>query len=305
MPTTSIPLQSLLTEQRNPHTMDIDELSTVEILTRINQEDALVPAAIGSQLKAIAALVDAAEKALRDGGRLIYIGAGTSGRLGVLDASECPPTFGTDPAQVVGLMAGGDRALRDSIEDAEDNPALGRSDLLAINLDRRDIVIGIAASGRTPYTLGAIRYANKLGAVTGCIVNTPDSIIAQTTVHPVVIAVGPEVITGSTRLKSGSAQKMVLNMISTAVMIRLGKVYSNLMVDMRPDNEKLVQRAINIIVEVTGAPDEEATVSLRRYGSAKAAIFSLLSGLEGDKVFEVLEEHGGHLKNALQNQENN
>ena len=298
-------INSLLTEQRNPHTMDIDELSTREILTRINQEDTLVPLAIASQLDSITALVDAVELTLRSSGRLIYIGAGTSGRLGVLDASECPPTFGTDPSQVIGVMAGGDRALRDSIEDAEDDPGLGRSDLIAINLNQQDFVIGIAASGRTPYTLGALQYANDLGAATGCIVNTPGSILAQTAVYPIVIPVGPEVITGSTRLKSGTAQKMALNMISTAVMIRLGKVYSNLMVDMRPDNKKLIQRATNIIVEITGASPEQAAVSLLQCGSAKAAIFALLTSLEGDQVHEALAAHDGHLKNTLQAQENN
>ena len=293
-------LHTLLTEQRNPRTMDIDNLSTRQILTRINQEDTLVPRAIAAQLEPIAALVEAVESALRRGGRLIYIGAGTSGRLGVLDASECPPTFGTDPSLVVGLMAGGDRALRDSIEHAEDDPGLGRADLIAINLNQKDFLIGIAASGRTPYTVGALQYANELGAATGCIVNTPGSILAQTAVYPIVVPVGPEVITGSTRLKSGSAQKMVLNMISTAVMIRLGKVYSNLMVDMRPDNEKLVQRATNIIVELTGASPQEAAHSLLQYHSAKAAIFALLTGLQGNQVHETLATHNGHLRSALQ-----
>jgi N-acetylmuramic acid 6-phosphate etherase len=292
-------LDNLLTEQRNPRTMDIDELSTREILTRINQEDDLVPLAIGAQLESITSLVEAVESALRRGGRLIYIGAGTSGRLGVLDASECPPTFGTDPSQVVGLIAGGDRALRDSIEDAEDDPSLGRAALVAINLTQQDIVIGIAASGRTPYTVGALQYANELGAATGCVVNTPGSILAHTAVYPIVIHVGPEVITGSTRLKSGTAQKMILNMITTAVMIRLGKVYSNLMVDVQPDNEKLLQRATNIIVELTDANPDEARQALQRYGSAKAAIFALLTGLQDDQVHNTLARHDGHLRNAL------
>ena len=295
-----IQINSLLTEQRNPRTMDIDEISTAEILTVMNHEDTLVPIAIAAQLPAITALVDTAVLALQTNGRLIYIGAGTSGRLGVLDASECPPTFGTDPTQVVGIMAGGDHALRDSIEDAEDDPSLARIDLKAINLNQQDILIGIAASGRTPYTLSALQYANELGAATGCIVNTPGSPMAQTAVHPIVIPVGPEIITGSTRLKSGTAQKLVLNMISTAVMIKLGKVYSNLMVDMRPDNEKLVQRATNIIVEISGASPEEAAAALHQYNSAKPAILALLTGLQGEEVHETLAAYDGHLKSALE-----
>ncbi len=292
-------LHGLLTEQRNPRTLQIDELSTADILKLFNQEDMLLPQAIAAELDPISALVDAVEAALRGGGRLIYAGAGTSGRLGVLDASECPPTFGTDPAQVVGLLAGGDRALRDSIEDAEDDPHLARTDLQALQLNQDDIVIGIAASGRTPYTISAVAYANEIGAGSGCICNSPGSPLAQTAVYPVTVLVGPEILTGSTRLKSGTAQKMVLNMITTTVMIRLGKVYSNLMVDVQPDNEKLVQRATNIIIEITGSTAEEAAAALHEYGSVKAAVVALVTGLEGQAVENRLAENEGRLKQSL------
>ena len=293
-------LSNLTTEQRNPDTMDIDRMSSLEIVTTINRQDALVPEAIQPCLPVIATLVDRIVQAILAGGRLIYIGAGTSGRLGVLDASECPPTYGVDAGLVVGLIAGGDTALRHSIEGAEDDAELGASDLKAIGLTGGDVVVGIAASGRTPYTLGAMRYAKKIGASVGCIVNTPDSAMAQVADYPVVVRSGPEVVTGSTRLKSGTAQKLVLNMLSTASMIRLGKVYSNLMVDVQASNAKLVQRATNIVREVTGASQDEARRAIERYGSAKVAIFALLSGIDDDEAARAaLAAHGGHLRDAL------
>jgi N-acetylmuramic acid 6-phosphate etherase len=295
-----IRIDNLQTEHRNPDTADIDQLSTLEIITRINAEDAQIHLAIAENLADIAALADAIVLALRKGGRLIYVGAGTSGRIGVLDASECPPTFGTDPSQVVGVMAGGDRALRDSTEDAEDDEKRGRSDMIAQKVNHRDIVVGIAASGRTPYTIAALRYAKETGAALGCVVNSPGSVLAKTADYPVVIPVGPEVITGSTRMKSGTAQKMVLNILSTTAMIKLGKVYGNLMVDVQPSNQKLVQRATNIIVELTGSDPQVARQALDHYGSAKAAIFALLSGQEGDQVHITLAHHQGHLKKALE-----
>jgi N-acetylmuramic acid 6-phosphate etherase len=296
-----VDLSQLSTEQRNPDTMDIDRMSSLEIVTTINRQDAVVPEAVQACLPVIAALVDRIIEAIQGGGRLIYIGAGTSGRLGVLDASECPPTYGVDPGVVVGLIAGGDHALRHSIEGAEDDAALGASDLKAIDLKAGDVVVGIAASGRTPYTLGAMRYAKKTGATVGCIVNTPDAAMAQAADYPIVVRSGPEVVTGSTRLKSGTAQKLVLNMLSTAAMIRLGKVYSNLMVDVQASNAKLVQRATNIVREVTGVSQDEAGRAIERYGAAKLAIFALLSGIENDdEARAILAAHNGRLRQALE-----
>jgi N-acetylmuramic acid 6-phosphate etherase len=292
-------LKSLLTEQRNPDTLDIDELPALEIVARINREDQRVPVIIGERLEEIAALVERIVEAFQQGGRLIYIGAGTSGRLGVLDASECPPTYGTDPGMVVGLIAGGDYALRNAVEGAEDDADQGRRDVQTIDLNPLDVLVGIAASGRTPYPLGAMRYAREIGAAVGCVVNSPGSPMEAAADYPVVIPVGPEVITGSTRMKAGSAQKMTLNMLTTAAMIRLGKVYSNLMVDVQPTNQKLIRRAIAIVTEATGVRPEVAEKALADYGSTKAAIFGLLTGMEGDEVDVILEAHGGRLKEAL------
>lgn len=292
-------LKSLLTEQRNPDTLDIDELSTLEIVAKINREDRRVPVIIGEHLDEIAALVDRIVDAFQEGGRLVYIGAGTSGRLGVLDASECPPTYGTDPGMVVGLIAGGDFALRNAVEGAEDDAEQGRRDVQAIELNERDVLVGIAASGRTPYTLGAMMYAKEMGAAVGCVVNSPNSPMEAAADYPVVLPVGPEVITGSTRMKAGSAQKMTLNMLTTAAMIRLGKVYSNLMVDVQPTNQKLIRRAVAIVTEATGVDPEVAEQALADYGSTKAAIFGLLTGMERDEVDALLAAHGGRLKEAL------
>jgi N-acetylmuramic acid 6-phosphate etherase len=292
-------LAMLLTETQNPATSDIDELPTLELVTRINDEDRRAPEAVRERLPEIAALIDAITAALLHGGRLVYVGAGTSGRLGVLDASECPPTYGTDPSLVVGLIAGGEGALRHGVEDAEDGVALGVADVQAIGLNARDVLVGIAASGRTPYTLAAMEHARAIGATVGCIVNSPDSPMAQVAQHPIVILAGPEVVTGSTRMKSGTTQKLVLNMLSTGAMIRLGKVYGNLMVDVQPTNRKLVQRALDIVVAATGVSVEEARQALATYGGAKAAICGLLTGLDGERVATLLARHHGHLKNAL------
>ncbi len=294
-------LSQLTTEQRNPDTFDLDRMSSLEIVTEMNRQDALAPQAIQACLPVIASLVDRIVDAISCGGRLIYIGAGTSGRLGVLDASECPPTFGVDPGMVVGIMAGGERALRHSVEGAEDDASLGAADLAAVHVSANDVVVGIAASGRTPYTLGAMRFAREIGATVGCIVNTPDSAMAQLADFPIVVRSGPEVVTGSTRLKSGTTQKLVLNMLSTASMIRLGKVYSNLMVDVQASNAKLVQRATNIVREVTGVGHDEARRAIDRYGSAKLAIFALMSGIEDyDAAYAALDAHGGRLRQALE-----
>ncbi|MCP1450329.1 N-acetylmuramic acid 6-phosphate etherase [Priestia megaterium] len=292
-------LNHILTEKRNPQTLNIDELSSLEIVKKINEEDHQVPQAINKVLPVIALLVDEIVSAFKQGGRLIYIGAGTSGRLGVLDASECVPTFGTPAEQVIGIIAGGDKALRHALEGAEDNKKQAIEDLKAINLSNKDIVVGIAASGRTPYTLSALAYANSLGAVTGCVVNSPQSPMEQEAKYAIVAESGPEVVTGSTRMKAGTAQKLVLNMLTTASMIQIGKVYSNLMVDVQPTNDKLVQRAKNIIAELTGVSSEEAAESLQTYKTPKAAILALLTSTEGDEVHRLLDKHDGHLKKAI------
>ncbi|MEW4265934.1 N-acetylmuramic acid 6-phosphate etherase [Priestia megaterium] len=293
-------LNHILTEKRNPQTLNIDELSSLEIVKKINEEDHQVPQAINKVLPVIALLVDEIVSAFKQGGRLIYIGAGTSGRLGVLDASECVPTFGTPAEQVVGIIAGGDKALRHALEGAEDNKKQAIEDLKAINLSNKDILVGIAASGRTPYTLSALAYANSLGAVTGCVVNSPQSAMEQEANYAIVAESGPEVVTGSTRMKAGTAQKLVLNMLTTASMIQIGKVYSNLMVDVQPTNDKLVQRAKNIIAELTGVSSEEAAESLQTYKTPKAAILALLTSIEGDEVHRLLAKHDGHLKKAIE-----
>lgn len=292
-------LNHILTEKRNPQTLNIDELSSLEIVKKINEEDHQVPQAINKVLPVIALLVDEIVSAFKQGGRLIYIGAGTSGRLGVLDASECVPTFGTPAEQVIGIIAGGDKALRHALEGAEDNKKQAIEDLKAINLSNKDILVGIAASGRTPYTLSALAYANSLGTVTGCVVNSPQSAMEQEAQYAIVAESGPEVVTGSTRMKAGTAQKLVLNMLTTASMIQIGKVYSNLMVDVQPTNDKLVQRAKNIIAELTGVSPEEAAESLQTYKTPKAAILALLTSTEGDEVHRLLDKHDGHLKKAI------
>ncbi|MFO7631885.1 MAG: N-acetylmuramic acid 6-phosphate etherase [Caldilinea sp.] len=293
-------LSKLITEQRNPSTLTIDELDTLDILTQINREDARVAAAVELVIYEIAALVDASVGALSSGGRLIYVGAGTSGRLGVLDASECPPTFGADPRQIVGVIAGGERALRHSVEGAEDDGELAVEDMRALGLCADDVVVGIAASGRTPYTLAAMHYARSIDAKVGCIVNNPHTEMEKTAHYPIVVLCGPEVITGSTRMKSGTAQKLVLNMISTATMIRLGKVYENLMIDVAPSNTKLRTRAVGIICEITHVNEAQAEQALDTYGSVKAAAFALLTGAGGEEVHAILEANDGHLKRAIQ-----
>lgn len=293
-------LSRLTTEQRNPATAEIDRLSALEVVTLINQQDMTVPAAVQPCLPVIAALVDATTGALRQGGRLVYVGAGTSGRLGVLDASECPPTYGVAPGVVIGVMAGGEQALHRSVEGAEDDAGQGAADVRAIGLNAGDVLVGIAASGRTPYTLGAMHYARSIGAAVGCIVNVLGSPMAALADYPVVVLTGPEVITGSTRMKAGTSQKLVLNMLSTAVMVRLGKVYGNLMVDVQPTNEKLVRRAQNIVQEAAGVSAETAAAALAEYGSTKAAILALLTGLNGPRVHERLAKCGGRLREAVE-----
>ncbi|MED1862066.1 N-acetylmuramic acid 6-phosphate etherase [Fictibacillus nanhaiensis] len=295
-------LTKLATEKRNPDTLTIDELTTLEVIQKIHEADLGVASCITPVLNEISSVVDKVVTAFENEGRLIYIGAGTSGRLGVLDASECPPTYGTDPKLVVGVIAGGDYALQHAIEGAEDDAELGQSDLEALKITERDVVVAIAASGRTPYCLGAMNYAKTKGALTAalvCSLNSPMEKLADISI-PVIT--GPEVVTGSTRMKAGTAQKLVLNMISTASMVRWGKVYSNLMVDVQPTNEKLRHRAKNIIIEATGATDKEAEMALQEQGgNTKAAIFQLVTGVTPHEAKLQLEQHKGKLKEAIRN----
>ncbi|WP_042818938.1 N-acetylmuramic acid 6-phosphate etherase [Yersinia wautersii] len=293
-------LGALISESRNPATMELDKLSTLAMLTCINDEDRKVPDAIRLVLPAVAQAVDLAADALKQGGRLIYLGAGTSGRLGVLDASECPPTFGVPHGMVIGLIAGGPGALLKAVEGAEDDIALGMRDLQDLQLTATDMVVGLAASGRTPYVIGALRYARELGCPTAAISCNPDSPIAQEAQVAISPVVGPEALTGSTRMKSGTAQKLVLNMLSTGAMVKLGKVYQNLMVDVKATNVKLVDRACRIVVEATGVSRAEAEHALRQTDfEVKPAILMLLKGVSAEQARQDLLQHHGYLRAAL------
>ncbi|KGA40595.1 N-acetylmuramic acid 6-phosphate etherase [Pectobacterium odoriferum] len=293
-------LGRLVSETRNPATMALDQLSTLEMMHAFNQEDRKVPEAIALVLPAIAEAVDLAAASLQEGGRLIYLGAGTSGRLGVLDASECPPTFGVPHGLVIGLIAGGPGALLKAVEGAEDDPALGEADLKTLNLTAADMVVGLAASGRTPYVIGALRYAHDVGCRTAAISCNPHSPIAQEAQVAISPVVGPEALTGSTRLKSGTAQKLVLNMISTGAMVKLGKVYQNLMVDVKATNVKLLDRACRIVVEATGAEREQAQQALvQADNEVKPAILMLLANIDVAAARERLKQHNGYLREAL------
>lgn len=294
-------LQQLVSEDRNPRSYGIDLMSSAEIVATINAEDRSVPEAVAATLPQVARAVDAIVAAFGAGGRLVYIGAGTSGRLGVLDASECPPTFGVPPGMVVGLIAGGSDALLRAIEGAEDDGAAGAADLRSVGVTARDVVVGIAVSGRTPYVIGALDYAKSLGAVSVALTCNPDSAIAQMADISIAPLVGPEVVTGSTRLKSGSAQKLVLNMLSTASMIRIGKTYQNLMVDLKATNDKLLVRAIRIVMQATDASMPEAEAALERTGNdVKLAILTLLTGANVDDARTALDGAGGFLRRALE-----
>ncbi|MEU8027213.1 N-acetylmuramic acid 6-phosphate etherase [Streptomyces sp. NPDC049099] len=293
-------LASLTTEAFRPELADIDRLPTLDIARLMNGEDAGVPAAVAAQLPRIAAAIDALAERMARGGRLVYAGAGTAGRLGVLDASECPPTFNTDPAQVVGLIAGGPEAMVTSVEGAEDSPELARQDLDALKLTPDDTVVGISASGRTPYAIGAVEHARALGALTIGLACNEHSALAAAAEHGIEVVVGPELVTGSTRLKAGTAQKLVLNMLSTITMIRLGKTYGNLMVDVRASNDKLRARSRRIVSLATGAPEDEIERALTESGGeVKNAILALLAGVDGPTAARLLEESGGHLRAAL------
>ena len=294
-------LQQLVSEDRNPRTMGIDLMSTPDILSVINAEDRLVPDAVAKTLPQVARAVDAIVAAFGKGGRLVYIGAGTSGRLGVLDASECPPTFGVEPGMVIGLIAGGPDALVRATEGAEDRAETGAADLRGIAVSDRDVVVGIAVSGRTPYVIGALNYAKALGATTVALTCNPDSAIARMADISIAPVVGAEVLTGSTRLKSGSAQKLVLNMLTTASMIRIGKTYENLMVDLNASNEKLVARAVRIVMQATNCAMQDAEDALERTGNdVKLAILTVLTGQSVDDARAALTGAGGFLRRALE-----
>lgn len=293
-------LQQLVSEGRNPRTTDIDLMSSLEIVNAINAEDRGVAEAVSKVLPQVARAVDAIVSAFEVGGRLIYIGAGTSGRLGVLDASECPPTFGVSPGLVLGLIAGGLDALVNASEGAEDRAEDGAGDLAKVGLTAQDVVVGIAVSGRTPYVIGALEYAEARGAATVALTCNPDSPIAQMADISIAPVVGPEVITGSTRMKSGTAQKLVLNMLSTASMVRIGKTYGNLMVDMIASNGKLVARAARMVSQATGATVAEAEAALTQAGNdSKLAILMILTGLEADAARSKLAAAGGVLRRAI------
>ena len=293
-------LSTLITEQRNPNSMHVDSLSALEIVQLMNKEDKQVPLAIEKCLPQIAQAVECIVAAFQQGGRLVYIGAGTSGRLGVLDASECPPTFGVSPEMVKGIIAGGERALRHPIEGAEDSKAQAVVDLQTIQFSSKDVLVGIAASGRTPYVIGALEYAKSLGSVTVSIASNPNSAMANIVDIAIDTVVGPEILTGSSRLKSGTAQKLVLNMLTTASMILMGKCYQNLMVDVQASNEKLKARAIRIVMQATDCDKALAEETLKQADqNAKLAIMMILSGLDRAQAEALLEKHQGKLQLAL------
>ena len=294
-------IKSIRTEQRNPETMHIDELSTLDMVRLINREDHHVAEAVEQVCPQIAQAVDLIAAHLHDGGRLIYCGCGTSGRLGVLDAVECPPTYSVPPETVRGLIAGGYDAIFKAVEGAEDRRELGEEELKSIGFSAKDVLVGIAASGRTPYVLGAMAYARSIGAAVIGLTCCPGSEIDRAADIGIAPAPGPEVITGSTRMKSGTAQKMVLNMLSTGVMIKLGKVYGNLMVDVKPSNEKLVRRCVTIVCEATGAAEDEAVRALSECGYAcKQAIVMILRGVGASKAAEMLAAADGRVAAALE-----
>lgn len=293
-------LSTLITEQRNPNSINVDSLSALEIVQLMNEEDKQVPLAIEKCLPQIAQAVECIVAAFQQGGRLVYIGAGTSGRLGVLDASECPPTFGVSPEMVKGIIAGGERALRHPIEGAEDSKTQAVVDLQTIQFSSKDVLVGIAASGRTPYVIGALEHAKSLGSVTVSIASNPNSAMANIVDIAIDTVVGPEVLTGSSRLKSGTAQKLVLNMLTTASMILMGKCYQNLMVDVQASNEKLKARAIRIVMQATDCDKALAEETLKLADqNAKLAIMMILSGLDRAQAEALLEKHHGKLQLAL------
>ncbi len=291
----------LATEQNNPGTIQIDQCSTVDVLAMINHEDQTVPAAVEQEIPSIGTAVDGIVSRMRKGGRLLYVGAGTSGRLGVLDASECTPTYGTPPELVMGIIAGGQKALISSIEGAEDSRAMGVADMVAHLVGEKDSVVGIAASGRTPYVLAALQEARARGAFTVGVCNIKGSLLSKVADIAIEVDTGPEVIMGSTRMKAGTAQKLVLNMLSTGTMIRLGKVYQNYMVDLNASNQKLHVRAVRIIHLVAGVEKDVAAKALEEVGgNVKTAILMLKMGVDAAQAEALLAQHDGVLRNALE-----
>ncbi|WP_105614806.1 N-acetylmuramic acid 6-phosphate etherase [Vallitalea okinawensis] len=300
-----VKLNTIETEQKNERTKNIDRLTTKEILQLMNEEDMKVAFAVQKELDHIVEAVDVIYEKIVNGGRLIYCGCGTSGRLGILDAAECPPTFGTEPELVQALIAGGPGAIMQAVEGAEDDYELGIKDLQAISFSDKDVLVGIAASGRTPYVIGAVTYANRIGAKTiglTCSKEAKLGIITDVSITPLP---GAEVITGSTRLKSGTAQKMVLNMLSTSVMIKLGKVYGNLMVDVKASNEKLIERTVSIVRSTTGADDLEAREVLKECGySAKTAIVMIMCHMTAEQAEDALKRAEGHISGIIEDEIN-
>lgn len=293
-------LDALTTETRNRDTMNLDTMTPLEVVTAMNREDAKVPQAIAPILPQIAQAVTWAIDSLQRGGRVVYMGAGTSGRLGVLDAVECPPTFGVSPDRIVGLIAGGEKAFVKAVEGAEDSRELGRGDLVALNITPADLIIGIAASGRTPYVLGGLDYAREVGCKTVAISCNAGCSIGKAADLAIEAVVGPEVLTGSTRLKAGTAQKLILNMISTASMVGTGKAYQNLMVDVMQTNEKLRVRAEKIVMEATGVDSETAAAAIAKAGgSTKTAITMILADCDVEEAEKRLEKAGGRVREAI------
>jgi len=297
-----IELDKLITEEINENTRNIDRVSTEKFLEIMNREDKKVIEAVKKEIPKISNLISYTVESFKKDGRLIYIGAGTSGRLGILDAAECPPTFGTDPSQVIGLIAGGENAITKAVEGAEDNKILGEKDLEKIELSSKDIVIGLSASGRTPYVIGALEYAKKIGCITGAISNNKDSKISMIADVAIELLVGPEVLTGSTRLKAGSSQKMVLNMLSTGAMRGIGKIYENLMVDLKPTNIKLVERAKGIIMKATNVSYDEAEkyLKLSNY-NPKISIVMIKNNCDFEEAKDRLAENSDILYKSIAN----
>lgn len=296
-----VELQKIATEQRNPNTMNIDTLSTLDMVKLINREDHRVADAVGEVTDKIAQAVDVIAEKLAAGGRLIYCGAGTSGRLGILDAVECPPTYSTDPETVQALMAGGYGAIFKAVEGAEDSKELGVQDMQNIHFGPKDVLVGIAASGRTPYVMGCMEYAKQLGAPIIAVTCCPGSELDQFADIGIAPAPGPEVVTGSTRMKSGTAQKMVLNMLSTGAMIKLGKVYGNLMVDVKPSNEKLIRRCVTIVCSAAECTEAEATKALEACDyRPKVAIVMVLRGVNADTACAMLQKAEGRIAKVLE-----
>lgn len=296
-----VELQKIATEQRNPNTMNIDTLSTLDMVKLINREDHRVADAVGEVTDKIAQAVDVIAEKLAAGGRLIYCGAGTSGRLGILDAVECPPTYSTDPETVQALMAGGYGAIFKAVEGAEDSKELGVEDMKNIHFSQKDVLVGIAASGRTPYVMGCMEYAKQLGAPTVAVTCCPGSELDQFADIGIAPAPGPEVVTGSTRMKSGTAQKMVLNMLSTGAMIKLGKVYGNLMVDVKPSNEKLIRRCVTIVCSAAECTEAEATKALEECDyRPKVAIVMVLRGVNAGTACAMLQKAEGRIAKVLE-----